>query len=184
MNCEVISQELSTFSACLLSTPSRHTELSEIDMTKALSEMFASAQAPCINWEGEPAYAIYELTPAPGGLVVEFLAAAESPVQGLTVKASGGALEINGVEASEMLLWHDTAPAKVSVRVKPQQGKRVTLKIWNIWRGTLGGTGITQAWLGNAGMRIHREGKELLLRCSDGEGPIDFSDPEARVMID
>lgn len=152
-------------------------------MTEALADIFASAQAPCINWEGEPAYAIYEMTPAPEGLVVEFLSATDMPVQGLTIKAGGAVLEINGAEASEMLLWRDTAPAKVSVRVKPELGKRVTLKIWNIWRGSMGGVEVTQAWLGNAGMRIYRDGKELLLRCSDGEGPVDFSDLEARVII-
>lgn len=153
-------------------------------MTKALSEVFTSARASSIDWEGERAYAIYEVTPAPDVLTVELLNATVRPVQGLTVKAIGGALEVNGVEAPEMLLWRDTAPEKVFVRVKPDPGKTVTLKIWNIWRGTLGGVGITQAWLGNAGMRVHREGKELLLQCSDGEGPIDFGDLEARVVME
>lgn len=153
-------------------------------MNKGLAEIFAAAQAPCIDWEGEPAYAIYEMTPAPDGLVVEFLNAANSPVQGLTLKARGGILEVNGVEASEMLLWHDTAPRKVSVRVRPENGKRVSLKLWNVWRGVMGGSDVTQAWLGNAGMRIDQKDKELMLRCSDGEGPVDFGDLEVRVTIE
>lgn len=153
-------------------------------MTKALSDVFASARAPRIDWEGEHVYAIYEMTPAPQRLTVELLNATSSPVQGLSVKVTGGTLEVDGVAAPEMLLWHDTVPGKVVVRVKSDRGKKVSLKIWNIWRGTVGGVGVTQAWLGNAGMRVYHDGEELLLRCSDGEGPIDFDDLEARVVVE
>lgn len=154
-------------------------------MTEALADIFATARAPRIDWEGAPAYAIYEITPAPENVVVEFLNGASSPVQGLTLKVNGGALIVNDVEAPEMLLWRDTAPSHVPVRVKREPGKKATLKVWNIWRGSMGGVDVTQAWLGNSGMRIEQstDGKELLLRCSDGEGPIDFGDLEARVVI-
>ena len=157
----------------------------DIKMTEALADTFAAAQAPKIDWDGEPAYAIYEITPAPEGVVVEFLNATDMPVQGLTLKANGGVLVINDVEAPEILLWRDTAPSSVSVSVKREPGKKVTLKLWNIWRGSMGGVDVTQAWLGNAGMRIEQaaDGKELLLRCSDGEGPVDFGDLVARLII-
>ena len=154
-------------------------------MTEALADMFVAAQAPQIAWEGQPAYAIYEVAPVPDSVIVEFLGATESPVQGLTLKVSGGVLEVNGVEAAEMLLWHDTAPGKVTVRVKREAGKKAALKLWNIWRGSMGGVDVTQAWLGNAGMRIDQSGggRELLLCCSDGEGPVDFDDLEARITL-
>ncbi|MDQ4419542.1 hypothetical protein OOT33_03695 [Sphingobium sp. DEHP117] len=154
-------------------------------MIEALADMFATAQAPQIVWEGKPVYAIYEIIPAPNGVIVEFLSATAVPVQGLTLKASGGVLVVNGVEAPEMLLWCDTAPDTVVVQVKQEPGKKVVLKLWNIWRGNMGGVDVTQAWLGNAGMRIEcsQGGRELLLRCSDGEGSVDFGDLEARVTI-
>ena len=153
-------------------------------MTKALSDMFADAQNPCLDWEGEPAFAIYEM-PASQGLVVELLRSKASPVQGLSLKAYGGVLRIDDVESPHMLIWADTAPERVTVSFKPWEGREAKLKIWNIWRGKVGGVDVTQAWLGNAGMRIEEaaDGKELLLRCSDGEGPIDFGDLEARVII-
>jgi len=154
-------------------------------MTEVLADTFAAAQAPEIEWDGEPVYAIYEINPAPEGVVVEFLSGTDVPVQGLTLKASGGVLVVNDVEAPEMLLWRDTAPTRVSVKVKREAGKRAALKLWNIWRGSTGGVDVTQAWLGNAGMRIAGavDEKELLLRCSNGEGPIDFADMVVRVVI-
>lgn len=157
----------------------------DIEMTEALADLFANAQTPQLEWEGAPAYAIYEVIPAPESVTVEFLNAINAPVQGLTLKVSGGVLEVNGTEAQEMLLWHDTAPDKVIVRVKRESGAKATVKLWNIWRGSIGGVDVSQAWLGNAGMRIEQsgDGKQLLLRCSDGEGPVEFNNLEVRVTF-
>ncbi|MGQ7830151.1 hypothetical protein [Altererythrobacter sp. Z27] len=151
-------------------------------MTKALADMFADAQAPCLHWEGEPAYAIYEM-PAPEAFDVEFVSSTDTPVQGLTLKVYGGVLEIDGVEAQEMLLWRDTAPNRVPVKVKSETGGRATLKIWNVWRGKVGGHDVTQAWLGNAGMRVKQVGTWLALHCSDGEGSVDFDDLAVHLTV-
>jgi hypothetical protein len=155
-------------------------------MTKTLSDMFAAAKAPRIDWAGESVYAIYEIDPVPDGMIVEFLRAKDAPVQGLSLTAKGGMLMINNIEASDIALWHDTAPAKVSVRVKRKPRAKMTLKFWNIWRQGTGETSIIQAWQGDAGMRIDKVGggKELLLRCSDGEGPVDFNDLKVRLIVE
>lgn len=152
-------------------------------MAKALNELFASAQSARIDWDGEPAFAIFEMNQPPEAVTVEFLSAAQMPVQGLTLKLIGGALEINGSKGPEMNLWSDTVPDRVVVRVLPTAAKTVTLKIWNTWRATMGGVDLTQAWLGNSGMRVDRHGNEVLLRCSDGEGPVDFRDLQVRITF-
>lgn len=59
-------------------------------MTQALADLFADAQSPQLVWDGEMAYAIYEVSPAPETLTVEFLNAINAPVQGLTLKVNGG----------------------------------------------------------------------------------------------
>ena len=155
-----------------------------IEMMKPLSKLFEEARSACIEWGGEPLYGLYELT-SPDGLEVEFLSSINTPVQGLALKIYGGILEIEGTEAHEMLLWCDTAPTKVPVSIKTDPGKKAKLKIWNVWRGKVGGVDVTQAWLGNAGMRIEQSagGKELVLLCSDGEGAVEFSDLKVRVTI-
>lgn len=152
-------------------------------MTKALADLFASAQAARVDWDGAPAYAIFEMDQPPEAVTVEFLSSVQIPVQGLTLKLSGGTLEINGSKGPEMILWSDTVPERVGVRVLSTAATTVTLKIWNTWRATMGGVDVTQAWLGNAGMRVDRHGNEVLLRCSDGEGPVDFRDLEVRITF-
>ena len=159
--------------------------LKQVDeMPKSLSDLFEEARASCVEWDGEPLFALHEM-PAPSGFLVEFLRSKPAPVQGLNLKAYGGVLRINDVEARDMLLWVDTAPERVTVTFKPRKGRNAILKIWNIWRGKMGGHDVTHAWLGNAAMRVEQaaDGKQLLLRCSDGEGPVDFGDLEARVTV-
>ena len=151
-------------------------------MIKALSDLFAEARTPSLDWEGKPAFAIYEM-PAPQRIMVELLRSKISPVQGLSLKAYGGVLQIDEAVSPHMLVWADTAPEQVTVSFKPWEGQKAKLKIWNVWRGKVGGVEVTQAWLGNAGMRVERSNSELFLRCSDGEGPVDFADLEARMVV-
>lgn len=151
-------------------------------MTKPISDLFGEAQAACVEWQGEPLYGLYEMEVS-DALEVKFLSSISKPVQGLNLTTDGGVLEIAGVEADDMLLWCDTAPPTVPVKIKPRDNGKVILKIWNVWRGKVGGHDVTQAWLGNAGMRIEQSGKQISLRCSDGEGPVDFGNLIAQVNL-
>jgi hypothetical protein len=155
-------------------------------MTQVLADLFTSAKSPKIDWNGEPAYAIYEIIPAPNSVIVDFLKATSSPVQGLILKAQNALLEVAGSRMPEVVLWRDTAPDRIAVRVEPKLGKKASLKLWNVWRISTGGVQVMHAWLGNSGMRIDKsvDGKELYLRCSDGEGPVDFGDIEIRLSIE
>ena len=154
----------------------------DIEMSKAISKLFEEAKDTCVIWEGEPLYGLYEMA-APQKFVVTILRSRASPVQGLTLKSYGGSLRINDVESPEMLIWADTAPARMTVCFKPSEGRRAKLKIWNTWRGKVGGVDVTQAWLGNAGMRVERSGSDLYFHCSDGEGPVDFKDLEVQITV-
>jgi hypothetical protein len=149
-------------------------------MTQYITELFEAARAPVVEWAGAPLYGLYQFDNVPEEIFIEFLKAKPSPIQGLKLSVDDGVLEIEGVEAQTMLLWHDTAPPKVPVKIISAEGKTPVLKMWNVWRA---GRDVTQAWLGNAGMRIEETGNQLLLRCSDGEGPIDFSNLEVRVTL-
>jgi hypothetical protein len=147
-----------------------------------LSDLFAEAQGPIVQWDGESAFAVYELPCVPEQLVVEFVGAKESPVQGLRLKIRGGLLVVNEVGTDDLLLWRDTAPDRVLVHVEPHRGVKLSLKVWNIWRG---GLDVVQAWLGNAGMRVElsSDGGRIDLRCSDGIGPVTFDDLEVRLIV-
>jgi hypothetical protein len=151
-------------------------------MTDTLSDLFAEARSSVVEWDGGHAYAVYELVDVPEQLIVEFGDAKASPVQGLRLKIRGGSLLVNGMKTDDLLLWRETAPDRVIVRVERRGSARVSLKAWNVWRG---GSDVVQAWLGNAGMRVESgdDGRHVELRCSDGVGPVAFDDLQVRLNL-
>lgn len=140
-----------------------------------LSSTFAAQQSNVIEWNGMTLYGLYEFDSVPEQVRLEFLGSKSQPVQGLQLRVRGGVLEIDGVEATDFVLWTDTAPQSVAVAVRPTGRGKPTLKLWNIWRG---GLGVTQAWLGNAAIQVEgsADPTHVVLRCSDGEGEPDFDD--------
>ncbi|MFH7324190.1 hypothetical protein [Aeromicrobium sp. HA] len=139
-----------------------------------LSATFAEQQSNVIEWKGMTLHGLLEFESVPDQLRLQFLAFKPRPVQGVQLRCRGGELEIDGVKATDFVLWTDTAPQTVTVTVHAT-GRSTTLKLWNVWRG---GLDVTQAWLGNSAIQVDRsdEPTALVLRCSDGEGEPDFED--------
>jgi hypothetical protein len=148
-----------------------------------LSAIFAEQQSNVIEWNGIPVHGLYEFARVPGQLSLEFLSSKPLPVQGVQLRIRGGLLEIDGVETTDFVLWTDTAPRAVTVAVRRTGRGKTTLKLWNVWRG---GLDVTQAWLGNAAMRVEAcpDPRQVVLKCSDGEGEPDFDDLVVAVTVE
>lgn len=144
-------------------------------MAENLAALFMEAKAPVIEWQGAPAYSLFKFQYAPRALRVEILALRATPVQGLRLSLSQGMIEVNGQQERDVVLWADTAPSSVLCEVSRGDRESGVLKLWNVWQG---GGGLTQAWLGNAAMRVDEVApNRLRLRCNVGEGDrIDFGD--------
>lgn len=81
-------------------------------------------------------------------------------------------MSVGDVTSDEILLWTDTAPSYVEVKVNASENS--TLKIWNVWRTN---AGVEHSWMNNAAIQIERTSADgVLLRCSDGVGEPDFKD--------
>lgn len=145
-----------------------------------LSATFAEQQSNVIDWNGMKIHGLFKFDDVPDQLCLEFLGSKAHPVQGLQLRIRGGKLKIDGVEATDFVLWTDTAPESVTVTVRRTGRGKTTLKLWNVWRG---GLDVTQAWLGNAAIQVERSADptHVVLRCSDGEGEPDFEDLIVRV---
>lgn len=162
----------------LLSIPidSRGTEMTD------LSDLFSAQQTNVVNWHGSTIHGLFEFDELPAGLTLTFLAAKQSPAQGLQLRLQGGTLVANGKEGSDLVLWRDTAPSTVEIAIRPGGRAKSALKLWNVWRG---GHGATQAWLGNAAMQIEGDpaAGRFCLRCSDGRGEPTFDDLVVEVAV-
>ncbi len=149
-------------------------------MMTDLSAIFTAQQASQIDWNG-PLFSLYELPSEATRISIEFRSVGSAFRQGLRLKVRGGQLEIDGVEAADFALWHDTAPSQVEVNVHWKGKGPRSLRIWNSWEYN----GVAHAWLGNAGMRVEEfEPGRFVLRCSDGEGEPEFDDLVVGVTVE
>lgn len=148
-----------------------------------LSDLFAEQQSNIINWQGMSTYGLFEFDEVPSRFQLRFVSAKDSPVQGIRLKTTGGVVEINGQQNSEVVLWEDSAPdvIEVSIRIDDQATSR-TLKLWNVWRV---GLDVTQAWVGNAAIQIDGDPSSgsFSLHCSDGQGEPNFRDLVLDVQV-
>lgn len=144
-----------------------------------LASMFAAQQSSKIDWHG-PLYGLYELPTSTQHVILSFASSNSNFRQGLRIKIRGGELTIDGVTASEFVLWRDTAPPAVDVEVSWKAKGARSLRIWNCWEHN----GVMHAWIGNAAMRVDDVGAGTVrLRCSDGEGNPDFDNLVAEVHL-
>lgn len=145
-----------------------------------LADLFAEQQTTMIDWGGGPVHGLYELPTEITDLSVRFVRAVPSPPQGLKLKVRGGTLTINATSSTDMVLWEDTAPGEVRVRVAWKPRAKRSLRLWNAWRVN----DVTQAWLRSAGMRVEQGPDDsLTFRCSDGVGEPTFDDLVAEVSF-
>ena len=89
----------------------------------------------------------------------------------VAIVTRAGVLEVNGERSKRFALWTVSAPSLFEVAVRTRS--RVDLRLWNAWRI---GSSVEHAGTDNSGMLVERDGDEVILRCSDGYGAIDFTD--------
>ena len=140
---------------------------------KTLSELFADAPGPVVQYEGLTVHgAVFRYVNKAGRFVVRFFHAVHNPIQALAINIRPGQLFIAGEESPKMLLRLDTSPNVVEVRYLPSSnGSKISL--YNAWINEEGGT---DAWLTHAGMLVEEIGNKITLRCSDGQGEPTFDD--------
>ena len=72
-----------------------------------------------------------------------------------------GSLEVAGSRLQDIVLWTDTSPKEIVIGLNGEE-----FSLWNCWQDER--SGITQAWVGNAGMIIEERHADdtLRFRCN------------------
>lgn len=146
---------------------------------KTLSEKFQSTMGQPVEVEGTKAYPIYsfELNKEKQ-ITLKWVSTQSNLKQGIQIKIDKGVIEVNGEKLSNIILWEDTSPTEVSFRCLPKENAK--LKVWNVWDVD----GVTQAWVGNAGMDILESNHKVRLSCSDGSGDVNFQNVVVELNAD
>ncbi len=148
----------------------------------SLLNYFEALQADEIDWQGLTVRKAYRRVITREQVFdVEFLRATTDPVQRIVLGLQGGELELLDQRAKLLGVWRDTAPDRFGVRAIPASQDAVAeLVVWNEWRLR---NGSVLAHLGNAGIVTTETETSVELRCSDGEGEVDFDDLVVRLTF-
>ena len=141
------------------------------DAPPDLAARFADSDGRAVSIDGHDVQPMLRLEVNPGDIIeVARLTANRQRPQAVKLALADGDLVVSSTRAHSVGLWNTTAPRRVRVRVDAPAA--TTLDIWNAWRFV----GLDHAWIGNAGMTIQSERRRHTLQCSDGVGPVDFTD--------
>lgn len=147
-----------------------------IDTT--LSEQFQKSKGQPVLVGDDEVHPIYALELDKERLIkLKWISTQSNFKQGLQIKIDKGFIEVNGEKFTNIILWEDTCPCEVLLRCVPQ--KKAKFKLWNVWDVD----GLTQAWVGNAGIAISELDNYICLRCSDGSGDINLKNTVVELMV-
>lgn len=81
------------------------------------------------------------------------------------------AFEINGQTVKQaVVLWQDTAPREVVLRIKSKNGECLIKNVWDV------GDGVMHSWHNGAAMIVEERELYRRYRCNDGRADDDFDD--------
>jgi hypothetical protein len=142
---------------------------------ETFSDTFIRTKGAPIDWHGKQIFPMFsrELSARESTMRITRLSQHNSVAQGLRVKLDKGELVVYDRRLTDIVLWADTNPREVEIRVP---NAPTLLKVWNVWRVRVHTHELMQAWVGNAGILIDDQNGVVSLFCSDGIGPPDFSD--------
>jgi len=130
-----------------------------------LAERFMANDGKAVDVDGRVVINMYRRRVALGQrILIGTSSTINSPVQGFKVKLTDGVVRINDQALKEAVIWLDSAPPEFFITCEPKKPES-ELRIWNCWRAE---NGVTQAWIGNAGIVAEETNDQVFLHCSTG----------------
>jgi len=134
-----------------------------------LATLFQQAKTGCIVVEGRRINSILRIpVEVPSLMKVRQLHATTDPLPGLRFAIRDGTATLDGKNVPDLVLWSDTGPGEVEIKIIPKRKKIATAMLWNCWRDYIAGHSVMQAWLVNSGMLVEHSNNEWVLRCNSG----------------
>ncbi len=139
-------------------------------MRKTLAEMFQASEGRSVEVGGVVYSSIYKAWLASGvhQFTMKLEGSNSNVVQGVRISVRKGSAVINGITSCHFVIWGDSSPPSVPMRIHSEGGG--LLSVWNVWRTRIG----EQAWVGDAGMVIEERSGVVTFNCSDGSEGIDL----------
>lgn len=144
----------------------------------SFSEEFIRTQGQPIDVDGHPVVGILRHQVQEGDRVrISWRRWIATPVQGISLGLHGGSISVDGRKHFDIVLWRDTSPDE-TVLVCNQSGE---LRMWNCWRIH---HDVIQAWVGNAGMRVHKVSDDRVIAECNSRTEVTFQDLVFEIVVE
>ena len=134
-------------------------------------DLFATSKGQPVVYNGRTIQMVDCLTVADGQLLkVKFESINAVWRQGIRLDIEGS-FEVSGeIVKKAVLLWQDTAPPEVILKVQTKKGECWVKNVWDV------GNGLTESWHNGAAMIVEELPNGRRYRCNDGRADDDFDD--------
>ena len=137
----------------------------------SVQDLFAKAKGQPIAYKGHTVQMVDCLRVSDGQMLkVKFESVNSDWRQGVNL-TTDGSFEVNdqGIKNS-IVLWHDTAPSEVYVKIHSRQGECLVKNVWDV------GDGVVHSWHNGAAMIVEEFQNGRQYKCNDGRADEDFDD--------
>jgi hypothetical protein len=137
----------------------------------SFGKLFMESGGRSVSYKGKIIQMVDVLRLAAGqNLVVKFESASSDWRQGVYL-TTDGVFEVNDqIMKKSVVLWQDTAPVEVLLRVQTKKGE---CRVRNVWDR---GNGVMDSWHNGAAMIVENALEGRRYRCNDGRADEDFDD--------
>lgn len=87
---------------------------------------------------------------------------------GMTFRIRKGKIQLAGQTLERFRVWAETSPEVVNMTINARKGCQIN--VWNVWLAR----GVTEAWIGQAGMKVATRNGITKIECSGGLPKPDF----------
>ena len=136
-----------------------------------IEDLFRESKGQPVDYKGRTIH-MFDRVHVPDGheLRIVLESAGSDWRQGVHL-STDGAFEVNDQTVEKaVVLWRDTAPREIALRVRTKSGECLVKNVWDV------GDGVMHSWHGGAAMVV--DGSQALrrYRCNDGKNDDDFDD--------
>ena len=144
----------------------------------SFEDLFLKSKGQPVDYNGRTIQMVDRLAVADGQqLKVTFESVNAEWRQGVCLTTDGGFVVNNQTVKKSVVLWHDTAPREVLLRVQTKKGYCQVKNVWDT------GDGVVHSWHNGAAMIVEEIPSGRRYKCNDGRADDDFDEIVFRIEM-
>lgn len=136
----------------------------------SFEQLFIKSKGQPVEYKGHTIQMMDRISVTDGQQIRVFFESANSDWRQGVHLAIDGVFEVNGqIVKKAIVLWNDTAPREVPLKVRSKKGECLVKNVWDV------GDGVMHSWHNGSGMIVEEIASGRRYKCNDGLPDDDFT---------